>query len=120
MRIGQIILRVSDIDSSVAFWTETVGLELTTKAGSFAFLEGGGIQLVLNQLDGQVPDTSLTEIVFELDDVVSGHGELAARGVPFEVELRPVTSHDGRDLLASHFRDPDGHLASVVGWVDSP
>lgn len=44
MRIGQIILRVADLDESVAFWTERVGLELTARAGTFAFLSGGDIQ----------------------------------------------------------------------------
>jgi hypothetical protein len=43
---------------------------------------------------------------------------MTAGGVPFEVEPRPVTSDGERTLLAAHFRDPDGHLVSVTGWVD--
>lgn len=119
MRIGQVILRVSDLERSIAFWTDTVGLDLTLRAGTFAFLEAGDIQLTLNEVDGTVDDRSLTEIVFELDDIRAGHRELEDRGVPFEVELRPVTMDESRELWAAHFRDPDGHLASAVGWVDS-
>lgn len=118
VEIGQIILRVSDLERSIAFWSDTVGLDLTLQAGTFAFLEAGGIQLTLNEVDRTVEDTSLTEIVFELDDIRAGHAELLGRGVPFEVELRPVTAEGSRELLAAHFRDPDGHLASAVGWVD--
>jgi catechol 2,3-dioxygenase-like lactoylglutathione lyase family enzyme len=117
MRIGQIILRVSDLERSVDFWCEEVGLSLSTTAGSFAFIDGGSIQLTLNQVDVVPPDESLTEVVLEFDDVRSAYAELAARGVLFQVELRPVTNDGERDLLAAHFTDPDGHLASVVGWV---
>jgi catechol 2,3-dioxygenase-like lactoylglutathione lyase family enzyme len=108
---------VSDLQASIDFWCETVGLELSMSAGAFAFLDGGGVNLVLNQVDEVPQDGSLTEIVFESDDVRSTYGDLVERGVPFEVELRPVTSDGERELWAAHFRDPDGHLASVTGWV---
>jgi catechol 2,3-dioxygenase-like lactoylglutathione lyase family enzyme len=119
MRIGQVILRVGDLDSSVAFWTETVGLTLISTAGTFAFLDAGDLQLTLNQVEGRPDDGSLTEIVFEVYDIREEHAALVERGVPFEVEPRPVTSDGDRELWAAHFRDPDGHLASVVGWVHS-
>lgn len=118
MRIGQVILRVSDLERSIAFWSQTVGLDLALQAGNFAFLEAGDIQLTLNEVDRALEDASLTEIVFELDDIRAGHAGLVERQVPFEVELRPVTADGSRELWAAHFHDPDGHLASVVGWVD--
>lgn len=117
MRIGQIILRVSDLDRSVGFWSETVGFALVMRAGTFAFLDGNGVQLTLNQIDEVPPDASLTEIVIEVDDIGASYRELSCRGVPFEVEPRAVTADGDRELWATHFRDPDGHLASVVGWV---
>jgi catechol 2,3-dioxygenase-like lactoylglutathione lyase family enzyme len=117
MHIAQVILRVADLDLSVSFWSETVGFELRMSAETFAFLDGGDIQLTLNQLDPCPVDDSLTEIVIEFEDVRAGYQELAGRGVPFEIELRPVTTDGERELLAAHFRDPDGHAASVVGWV---
>lgn len=118
MRIGQVILRVRDLQASIDFWSETFGLGLSMSAGAFAFLDGGGVTLVLNQIDEASVDGSLSEIVFESDDVRSVHADLVERGVPFEVELRPVTADGRRELWAAHFRDPDGHLASVTGWID--
>ncbi|HEX6302436.1 MAG TPA: VOC family protein [Acidimicrobiia bacterium] len=119
MRINQVILRVEDLDESVEFWSDTVGLSLSGRAGTFAFLDAGDVQLTLNQVDDRPGDESLTEIVFEVADIHRDHEALLQRGVPFEVEPRPVTSDGERDLWATHFRDPDGHLASVVGWVAS-
>jgi catechol 2,3-dioxygenase-like lactoylglutathione lyase family enzyme len=119
MRIGQIILRVSNLDRSLGFWSDTFGLTPIMRLGTFASLDGGGIELTLNEVAERPDDGSLTEIVFEVDDVMSAHTELASRGVPFEVEPRAVTSDGARELWAAHFHDPDGHLASVVGWIDS-
>lgn len=118
MRIARIILRVADLDRAVGFWSRQVGLKLTMEGGAFAFLDGDGVQLALNEVDVQIEDPSMTEIVLEANDVVTAHAQLAARGVPFEVDLRPVTSEGPRDLMASHFRDPDGHFGSITGWVE--
>lgn len=117
MKISQVILRVGDLQNSIEFWSETFGLTVAMSGEAFAFLDGGGVSLVLNQMAEPPQDASLTEIVFEFDDVRASHAELLDRGVPFEVELRPVTADAKRELWAAHFRDPDGHLASVTGWV---
>jgi catechol 2,3-dioxygenase-like lactoylglutathione lyase family enzyme len=116
VKLARVILRVSDLDRSVRFWTETVGLSLLTRAENFAFLDGEGAQLMLNQADDAATD-AMTEFVFEVDDVGTVFEEMRGRGVPFEIELRPVTSDGARDLHAAHFHDPDGHLASLTGWV---
>ena len=60
----------------------------------------------------------MTEVVFQVPDVFATYDDLAARGVPFAVEPRPVTGGGAQTLFAAHFRDPDGNLASISGWVD--
>lgn len=117
MQIGQVILRVSDLDTSLRFWSEAVGFPVVERAGSFAFVDGGSIQLVLNEIEKRPEDESLTEIVIEVPDVREAHRDWSDRGVGFEIEPRAVTSDGLRELWATHFRDPDGHLASVVSWV---
>jgi catechol 2,3-dioxygenase-like lactoylglutathione lyase family enzyme len=118
MRVQRIILRVSDLDEAIAFWSESVGLEVSGRGGPFAFLDGGSVQLALNQVDEVPEDMSLTEIVLEVDDVRATYDEMSSRDVPFEVDLRPVTTDGSRELWASHFRDPDGHFASLTGWLE--
>jgi catechol 2,3-dioxygenase-like lactoylglutathione lyase family enzyme len=117
MRISQVILRVADLGRSLSFWRDAVGFTETMSFEAFSFLDGGAIGLVLNETPTPVRDETWTEIVMEFDDVRAAYEELSGRGVPFEIELRPVTSDGERDLLAAHFRDPDGHVASVTGWV---
>lgn len=94
-----------------------VGFGMSMQAGDFAFLDAGDIQLTLNQIGEVHPDESLTEVVIEVDDLMRSYRELSARGVSFEVEPRAVTGDGQRELWATHFRDPDGHVASIVSWV---
>lgn len=116
MRLARVIFRVAEMDRSLRFWSETVGLRVIFDSPTFTFLDAGWCQLVLNQTDEpEAPGD--TEIVFEVEDVREAYDRLAERGVPFEVELRRVTTDGVRDLLAAHFHDPDGNLASVTGWV---
>lgn len=117
MRVSRIILRVSDIERARAFWVDRVGLRMRAGSGEFLFLDAGPVDLILNHDDAD-PGHSLTEIVFETDDLMSAYESLRQRGVEFMVEPRAVTSDGDRDLFAAHFRDPDGHLASITGWVD--
>jgi catechol 2,3-dioxygenase-like lactoylglutathione lyase family enzyme len=118
VRFSNIILRVSDLGESVAFWRDLVGLELKWSGDEFAFFAVGESQLTLNRPLEFEDETSNTEIVFEVDDVHAVVTEMRDRGVPFEVEPRAVTSDGERTLFAAHFRDPDGHAASVTGWVE--
>ena len=116
MRLARVILRVTDMRRALDFWSGMVGLDVLFESPAFSFLEAGGCQVVLNQVDA--PESpGQTELVLEVDDVEAAHREMTGRGVPFEVGLRPVTSDGDRDLLAAHFRDPDGNLASLTGWV---
>ena len=118
MKLSNVIARVSDIEVSVAFWRDRVGLDSSWSGGEFAFFDLGDSQLVLHQPRVFKQQVSDTELVFEVEDVRSVVFEMRGRDVPFEVEPRPVTSDGERTLLSAHFRDPDGHLASVTGWVE--
>ncbi len=118
MQISSVILRVADVEKSTAFWSETVGLDVSLQIPNFTFLNGGDVQLILSYIDGGVTDESLTEVVFSSEDVRATYDDLMSRGVAYDVELRPINSDGERDLLAASFRDPDGHWGSLTGWVE--
>ena len=42
---------------------------------------------------------------------------LEERGVAFRIEPRVATTDGTRDLYVTDFRDPDGHVFSISGWV---
>jgi catechol 2,3-dioxygenase-like lactoylglutathione lyase family enzyme len=116
VHVSHLILRVTDMERSTAFYRDAVGLSVLVASPQFSFFDAGSIRLALNV--GEPPDPSTTtEIVLEVDDIGRAYEEMAANGVLFEVAPRPVTSEEHRELHAAHFRDPDGHLWSLTGWI---
>jgi catechol 2,3-dioxygenase-like lactoylglutathione lyase family enzyme len=120
VRISYVILRVNDMTRSLMFYRDEVGFSVVSESPEFSFLDGGSIQLALNQRAEPSPrDESLTEIVIEVDDVAAMYGAMNGRGVDFRIEPREVMRHNGGALHAADFLDPDGHVLSITGWVDA-
>jgi catechol 2,3-dioxygenase-like lactoylglutathione lyase family enzyme len=111
--ITSIMLGVRDLNASVEFYRDKLGLKVKMQEGQLALLDAGPITLGLSlghvRLAPQV--NGATEIVFQVDDVRSSRQALIERGVAFMNEPRQVTPTE----WAAHFRDPDGHLLSIFG-----
>jgi len=120
MQVSHIVLRVSSLEESISFYRDRVGLTVLGSSATFAFLDAGTVRIALNEREDQASDTSLTEIVLEVEDIAAEHEAMVGRGVPFEIEPRDVMRDGDRALRAAHFPDPDGHLWSISGWVNSP
>jgi len=119
---ARVILRVSDLDRSTAFYRDRVGLKLQSLNEEFAVFDAGGMILMLEHLPKPPSSPSaglaaFTEIVLESADVLATHAAMQARGVQFKQQPRVVTSDAARVMYATDFRDPDGHVLSVAGWV---
>jgi catechol 2,3-dioxygenase-like lactoylglutathione lyase family enzyme len=125
VRASRMILRVSDLDRSTAFYRDRVGLKLQSLNEEFAVFDAGGMILMLEHLPKAPSSPSaglaaFTEIVLESADVLATHAAMQARGVPFKRDPRAVTSDDTRVMYAADFRDPDGHVLSIAGWMPRP
>lgn len=116
-KISNIILTVTDLEETLAFYQDVLGMNVNaTIPGEFAFLNGGGIVLALRE-GTNTPNPGLTEIVFEVDDVRTTYEELRAKGVVFPYPPRAVTGNETSELYATDFRDPDGHILSITSWI---
>jgi catechol 2,3-dioxygenase-like lactoylglutathione lyase family enzyme len=113
MKIGMLMLGVTDMARSVAFYRDAVGLPVQFGSNAFTFLDAGGVTLVLQAHETLPPpdDGVRTEVVFPVEDIDAAYRALHDRGVAFRIEPRIVTS----DRLAADFRDPDGHVLSIFG-----
>ena len=119
---SRLILRVSDLNASTAFYRDRVGLRLQSLNDEFATFETGGLLLMLERLPKAPASPSsglaaFTEVVLESADVRGAYSAMQARGVTFRQGLRAVTADDTRVMYAADFRDPDGHVLSIAGWV---
>jgi catechol 2,3-dioxygenase-like lactoylglutathione lyase family enzyme len=112
-QIGFVMLGVSDLNRSVAFYRDKLGLSVKQEIPGFAFLDGGGVTLCLSQPLARTtgPAGGASEIVFSVDDVRAAYQALRGRGVQFMQEPRAVSG----PMWAANFEDPDGHRLSVFG-----
>jgi len=114
---GNASLFVSDLNTSVEFYTGTLGLNLLYQVGEhFAMIDAGdGFQIGLHPASESVgaPDTNGAihiglAVTRSIELVVK---ELLAAGVEFhrpDGQTTPVIDDDGAVKLA-HFSDPDGN-----------
>lgn len=111
--VTAIMLGVSDLAQSVAFYKDKLGLKVIMQEPGLALLQAGAVMLGLNPGMGRsLPQLAgATEVVFQVDNVRAAHKALGAEGVSFVSEPHAVTPTS----WAAHFRDVDGHLLSVFG-----
>ncbi|MEP6993481.1 MAG: VOC family protein [Acidobacteriota bacterium] len=111
--IGIVMLGVREMPRSLAFYRDVLGLPVSFASDEFAFLKAGAVTLGLRvAADLAAPgDERRTELVFEVEDIDASHERLGGRGIAFRIAPRIVTG----DQLAADFRDPDGHVLSILG-----
>lgn len=111
--ITSVMLGVRDLNSSLEFYRDKLGLKVKMQEPQLALLDAGPVTLGLSpghvRVSPQV--NGATEIVFRVENVRAARQALIERGISFMNEPRQVTPVD----WASHFRDPDGHLLSIFG-----
>lgn len=112
-RLSALMLGVRDLQVSLNFYRDKLGLKVKVEEGQLALLDAGPVTLGLSpghvRLAPQV--NGATEIVFQVENVRAARRSLMDRGVVFMNEPRQVTMTE----WAAHFRDPDGHLLSIFG-----
>jgi catechol 2,3-dioxygenase-like lactoylglutathione lyase family enzyme len=119
---SRVIIRITNLKDSIAFYRDQVGLPLQATFDEFAVFGGGAMTLMLQQVERKStgPSTglsALTEVVLESADVTKSYQEMKARGVVFLREPFAATTDGNRVLYAAPFRDPDNHLLSITGWI---
>ncbi|HKF24194.1 MAG TPA: VOC family protein [Candidatus Angelobacter sp.] len=111
--ITAIMLGVSDLAQSVAFYKDKLGLKVIMQEPGLALLQAGTVILGLSPGHLRMAQhvAGATEVVFRVENVRATQKALADRGIVFLSEPRQATAKD----WVAHFRDVDGHLLSVFG-----
>jgi len=113
--IGQIALTVGDRDRSVAFYRDTLGLNFLFFAGpTLAFLDAGGIRLMLSTGEGEFKPRSSTVLYFRVADIVAEHSAISARGATFVDTPHLVAKMPDHELWMCFLKDPDGNVLGLM------
>ncbi|HEY1634295.1 MAG TPA: VOC family protein [Acidimicrobiales bacterium] len=117
---SRLLLRPTDLDRSLAFYRDTLGLAVYREFGEagqrgVVFFLGGGFLEVSGRAES--PTAPNLALWLQVRDVDASHDELVAKGV--SVERPPVTEPWG--LREMWVRDPDGlRLAIIEVPADHP
>ena len=116
-----VVLIVDDLDRTLQFYTEVLGLRLGHRSGDYAQLDTGATRLGFYTRDAMAKTLELSlqppaqdapgfEIGFKVPDVDTAFAELVAHGAS------PVMSPTNRPWgqRTAYIRDPDGHLIELA------
>lgn len=123
-------LTVSDLERSIAFYRDVVGLQLALRApeagAAFLWIGDRGDAMLGLWTAGSAPLSLSLHIAFKtsLDQVLESPTRLRALGVTplsFDATETAEPSVIGwMPAAAVYFRDPDGHLLEYLAMLDAP
>ena len=113
-RLDLVFYWVRDLDRSVAFYRDVLGLDLLkAESGRWAEFDSGGRRFALHAAaPGQPVQPGGATAVFEVGDLDRAKAELSARGVPFGFEGDVA----GYARFAT-FTDPDDNPVQLIEYA---
>ena len=117
-----IVVVVADLDRSLRFYTDVLGLTLGHRSGPYAQFDTGATRLALFEREAMAatlgrarlaePDAAAPgfELGFKVDDAEVAYAELVTAGADPAVE--PTDRPWGQ--RTAYVRDPDGHLIELA------
>lgn len=115
-QIGQIGITVTDLDRSVAFYRDVLGLKFLFQAPNLAFFDCAGIRLMLGLPEAN-GESFRPVLYFRVDDIQKAANELSRRGITFETKPALVAKMEKYDLWLAAFRDPDRNVIELMSEV---
>jgi len=113
--IRQIAITVSNVESAIRFYRDILGLSfLFSPEPNLAFLDAGGIRLMLStpQGAGEVGKNSI--LYFTVSEINSVHASLIERGATNERNPALAAVMPDHELWTGFLRDPDGNLVGLI------
>ncbi len=113
--LGQVAVPVRDLDRTVAFYRDVLGLPLLFEVPGMAFFDGGGVRLMFSeQPEGQLHASIL---YYRVDDLDAAHAMLKAKNVEFVRPPHLIAKMDDHELWMAFLTDPDGHTLALMAEI---
>jgi len=114
-QIGQIAMRVRNLDRAVAFYRDSLGLRFLFEAPpQLAFFDCDGTRLMLNVPSEKEFDHPGSILYFNVDDIEAAHGRLTALGVDFRAKPHMVARLSDREVWMAFFNDNEGNVLALM------
>lgn len=116
--IGQIAIRVRDLDRAIATYRDGLGLRFLFRAPpALAFFDCGGTRLMLSPQEPGEFDHAASLLYFHAADIARVHRELAGRGIRFRSEPHVVADLGDRVLWLCDFEDGEDNVFALMAEI---
>jgi catechol 2,3-dioxygenase-like lactoylglutathione lyase family enzyme len=111
--VSMVMLGVRNIEQSVSFYRDKLGIKVQMQFEGFAFLDTGTVRVILSEAlaKNSANVAGATEVIFSVEDVRAATDALKQQGITFSHEPHQVNG----PMWAANFPDPDGHLLTLFG-----
>ncbi len=114
-RIGQIAVRVRDLDRAVAFYRDVLGMAFLFRVPNLAFFDCGGTWLMLGGAEPAF-DHPASILYFDVEDIAAAYETLKGRGVAFRDAPHVVHRDGARELWLAFFADGEDNTFAIRQW----
>jgi methylmalonyl-CoA/ethylmalonyl-CoA epimerase len=115
-RLHQIALYSRDLDRSLAFYRDVLGLPFLFRAPNVVFFDCAGTRLMLGEAPADFrPSTAF--LYFWVPDMKAAAETLGGRGLKFGREPHLVAKLPDREVWLAEFTDPDGNPLALMSEV---
>ncbi len=112
-KVGQVAIRVKDLDRATAFYRDKLGLKHLHQAPSLSVMDCGGITLLLTRPENTAEDHPASIIYFDVEDIQNAFKSLSDRGVSFVEKPNKVGSLGDVDVWIAAFRDSEENIMGL-------
>jgi methylmalonyl-CoA/ethylmalonyl-CoA epimerase len=116
-RLGQVAIRVRDIERATKFYRDVLGLAHLFSAGKLAFFDCGGVRLMLDTPEKPEFDHPSSILYFAVPDINAAQRQMREGGVRFEDEPHMIAKMPDHDLWMTFFRDSEDNLLALMSEV---
>jgi catechol 2,3-dioxygenase-like lactoylglutathione lyase family enzyme len=112
--VGQVALLVRDVEASIAFYRDTLGLEHFGTWGDLVFFKAGATRVFCTRVE-EAAWTPLSTVYFAVADLVGAVARLEAAGVTVTCPPTPIHTHeDGTEEWMAFLADPAGNTLALM------
>jgi methylmalonyl-CoA/ethylmalonyl-CoA epimerase len=116
---AQVALSVSDLDRSVAFYRDVLGLTFLFSAPpSLAFLQCGPTRIMLSGDPQAKPPAGGPILYYAVTDIQAAFAAITAKGAPAKETPKAIAKVGGREVWLGFTEDPDGHPVGLMCEVE--
>jgi DNA-binding CsgD family transcriptional regulator/catechol 2,3-dioxygenase-like lactoylglutathione lyase family enzyme len=119
MMLGQVARTTANVEDARSWYRDVLGLPELYAFPGLAFLDLGGVRLMLTEQEGTA-DSQQSILYLRVPDVHAAKGELESRGVKFTHAPHMIHRHeDGTEEWMAFFEDNEGRPLALMTQVRS-